>query len=838
MSTRARNEILIVGLDRLGTEDARRVGTKAANLGELMRGGFEVPPGVVVVGDLDADEAVVAEVVRVADGLDDGPLAVRSSIAAEDLPGASFAGQYESVLGVEGPVALAAAVRHVRESVRADRVQRYQDELAGGAMGAVGVLVQRQVAADAAGVAFTVNPVTGADEVVVSSVRGLGEALVSGEADPDEWAVRGDDVRCVRSPEDSLTDDQVREVAAAARRVADHFGFPVDVEWAFEGERLWLLQARAITALPTVVEPIPLEVEAPAGFWERDASHFPAPIAPMSRIVLESFTRGMRDACAWGGLPIEGVAWREIGGWTYMRVVPLGGKEPPRLPAPLAPVANTAAARLHPLLRQRIARLDEVERSDALGRLVERWWDEDRAAYVGRVRRLQGVALPTLSDAELRDHFHAAARLCEDGSVLHHQLHLADVAFPIRLALLCREQLGWPEQEVLAMLAGLSETSTEPGRALAELADTAAARPTVRDLLEGPRSDALARLEEVDPAFAAAFHAYLREFGCRALRYDVAEPTLAECPEVALGLVRDQLIRGYDADERAEAQRRHRDEVVARARAGLADRSAELRERFEWLLERAEKAYPVREDNEFYLISAPLALLRYAALEVGRRLAERGELDRPEQIFFLEVAEAAGALPGVDVRELARRREGEAAWVHANPGPISYGTEPPPPVLAGLPRIVQEHMQTVITAMDLVFEAGLSGRAQDTVDGRLEGIAASPGTYTGRVRVILDESGFTKIRAGDVLVCPITSPVWSVLFANVGALVTDTGGVLSHAAIIAREYRIPAVVATGNATGLLEDGQLVTVDGSTGVVRLAEPSPSPPDGDVSDGHAR
>lgn len=221
----------------------------------------------------------------------------------KDLPAASFAGQYESVLGVEGADALAAAVRHVRGSVRADRVQRYQAELAGGAMGAVGVLVQQQVAADAAGVAFTVNPVTGVEEVMVSSVRGLGEALVSGETDPDEWVVRGDEVSCVRSPEASLTDDQVREVAAVARRVADHFGFPVDVEWAFEGQRLWLLQARPITALPTADEPIPLAIEVPAGFWEREASHFPEPIAPMSRIVLESFTRGLAEAFAVPSVP-------------------------------------------------------------------------------------------------------------------------------------------------------------------------------------------------------------------------------------------------------------------------------------------------------------------------------------------------------------------------------------------------------------------------------------------------------------------------------------------------------------------------------------------------------
>jgi rifampicin phosphotransferase len=342
-----------------------------------------------------------------------------------------------------------------------------------------------------------------------------------------------------------------------------------------------------------------------------------------------------------------------------------------------------------------------------------------------------------------------------------------------------------------------------------------------------PGDRAVGRLEEVDAEFAAAFHAYLHGFGCRALRYDVAEPTLAERPEVALGLVRDQLERSYDAEARATAQRAQRDAAVARARAQLAERPAALRDRFEWLLERAARSYPVREDNEFYLFSAPLALLRYAAGEIGRRLAERGQLARPEQVFLLEVDEVAAPLRDrAAVDALVRRREGEAAWVRRNPGPASYGPEPPEPVLAGLPTLVQEYLRTITVGIELMLEAGRSGRQQDAADGRIAGVAASPGTYTGPVRVIRDEREFTKIRAGDVLVCPITSPVWSVLFASVGALVTDAGGVLSHAAIIAREYHIPAVLATGNATALLRDGQIVTVDGTSGTVSAA-PIPEP-----------
>jgi pyruvate,water dikinase len=402
-----------------------------------MSAGFEVPDGFVAAGEAGEDA-----VARAAARLGDGPLAVRSSIAAEDLPGASFAGQYESILDVRGADALAAAVTRVRASVETERVRRYQDDVAGSQLAAVGVVVQEQVPADAAGVAFTANPVTGAtDEVVVSAVRGLGERLVSGEADPDEWVVRDRQVTRVRVPEDSLNEDQILEVAAVARRVEAHFGFPVDIEWAFEGQQLWLLQARPITALPTTVAPIPVPFEVPEGLWERD-SHFPQPLAPMSRIILTITTKALSEAFDYAGLPMDGIDSREIGGWPYQRVVPLGGKEPPRLPTWLAPRANALVAKFHPLMRRRIARLEEVERTDALMQLVDRWWNQDRAAYAARVRGFQDVALPLLSDTELEHHFDEVVRFLDETIALHHRLHMADVGFPVRLALQRSSRLG------------------------------------------------------------------------------------------------------------------------------------------------------------------------------------------------------------------------------------------------------------------------------------------------------------------------------------------------------------------------------------------------------------
>jgi pyruvate,water dikinase len=216
-----------------------------------------------------------------------------------------------------------------------------------------------------------------------------------------------------------------------------------------------------------------------------------------------------------------------------------------------------------------------------------------------------------------------------------------------------------------------------------------------------------------------------------------------------------------------------------------------------------------------------MALMRYVVLEVGSRLGARGQIAQRDDVFFLEWEEARAALrDGSDRHGLVARRKGERAWVEAHPGPASYGKDPgPPPSFAALPTAARFLMEALLWARHRVFAVEHSGHAP-AVGRLLRGIAASPGVYTGPVRVIMNESEFAKLHPGDVLVCPVTSPVWSVLFPTVGALVTDTGGILSHPAIIAREYRVPAVVATGHATRALRDGQTVKVDGNAGMVEM------------------
>ena len=233
--------------------------------------------------------------------LGDVPVAVRSSAAAEDLADASFAGQYETVLNVNGPAELREAIRHVRASVANVRAQQYAAAHGLSGSGGIAVLVQRMLAPQAAGVAFTADPVTGRrDEVVITAARGLGERVVSGEAVGDEWVVRDGIAKCRRSIEAAITRNQAREIAALARRVEAHFGgVPQDVEWALERGRLYVLQARPMTALPDEVDWTPPE----PGYWLRTfrlGEWLSDPMTPLFRewllVLLEKgLLQGMRE---------------------------------------------------------------------------------------------------------------------------------------------------------------------------------------------------------------------------------------------------------------------------------------------------------------------------------------------------------------------------------------------------------------------------------------------------------------------------------------------------------------------------------------------------------------
>lgn len=829
-SSRTTETRFVVSLSQADPADPDAVGVKAANLAALRSAGFNVPDGVVLVANAytefaeqladDSDVQAISDEIRaqLADSLVEfghRHLAVRSSSVAEDLSGSSFAGQYETVLNVHGTREVEVAVLRCWVSASAPTVDEYRRRR-GLSEAPMAVLIQGMVDAVAAGVAFSANPVSGRrDEVVINAVKGLGDRLVAGEVSPDEWTVRDSDVYCETSAGGAIDAAQAEAIAETTRSVANHFGEPQDVEWAIDRNgQLHVLQARPITSIPKPpVAPIPIDFDVPAGFWQRDPSHQPR---AGYHVDLLFFPITRRTTQRWAhefGYIFDGIEMHEFGLWPYVRMVPVGGKERPTPPQ----WVMWLAARLMPTLRHRIRNAEDAVHSHKADRFVERWYETWQPELAEAIASYRDADLTSMTDTDLDRHIDSAHELVERGFDVHNLLTGSLAIILYELASMCEELLEWDLGRTLELVSGTSYKSTEPARRLHDLAEIASTKPGVIEMLSNPGDTDPDSIESVDAEFAELFAEYLREYGCRALGYSVAEPTLAEMPNVFVDMIRGQLGAGYDPKTHEESSAKLRQEAVDEARRMLDSEEAD---RFESSLERARRAYPVREDNEFFTISAPIALLRYAILELGRRLVNREVISERDDVRFLKYQQARSALHHPErLHDLVQLRKGQRAWAVKNPGPPSYG-EPPlePPSFDFLPSEARIPMEALLWNFEHQMAMGLA--SESGTASTLHGFAASPGQYTGPVRVVMDETDFDKLQPGDVLVCPITSPVWSVLFPSIGALVTDVGGVLSHPAIIAREYQIPAVVATGDATERLADDDIVTVDGAGGLVKL------------------
>ncbi|MBO0866932.1 MAG: hypothetical protein J2P15_00060 [Micromonosporaceae bacterium] len=809
----------VLPLSRVRLSDAPLAGRKAAVLGELRAADFPVPDGFVLTtealagvlekagllgqpGTGPVDRSTVATVLSTVEipgelvaqletalaGLGGGPVAVRSSGTAEDLADRSFAGQYESVLDVVGLPALLAAVRTCWVSSFSERLARYA-----GSAGGLAVLVQVMVPADAAGVAFSVNPVTGDAETVVSAVPGLGDRLMSGQTSAQEWTYRdGTARRADNDSPDVLTTEQVADVAALTDRVAGYFGVPQDIEWAIASGTLCLVQARPVTSTPQ----IPMEVVVPPGFWARDHNSDRPWTAMKSAVFLDVY----RDAAAsvFAFTTVAAPQVQQIAGWPYVG-----------LPEDTTRGLATRAERI----AQRLA--EGEPRS-----LVDRWHEHWRPAFAARIEQLREVPRAELSTRQLVAHLREVLTAFRDLHRVYFQLAGAAIAIFGQLGVTCGSLLGWSAPQVLRLGGGLAGVHMGAATGIGELAALAAGRPAVRAHLTSGRP--ASTLSTVDAEFAAAFDAYVREHAHRTVGFELTEPTLAEHPETLLALVAAQLDAPYDfAAERAAIQGR-RSAALAEARQALAGRPAEQRAQFEKAVADSSVAAPVRDEKVYYAVSL-WALLRYACLELGARLDRFAD---PSDVFFLTLDEALAAVDGGPaaggVAALVRRRKGEYAWALAHPGPPTYGQYPGGPQPDPEVTLSPAALRVVAIGRWSMAVSGGQGATESTQDGvLLRGVAASPGRYTGPVRVVAGVAEFGKLRRGDVLVCPETTAQWAMLFPSVGALVTDRGSLLSHPAIIAREYGVPAVVATGAGTGTLRDGQLVTVDGSAGVVRPA-----------------
>jgi pyruvate,water dikinase len=730
------------------------LGTKAASLARLAGAGFPVPAGVVVTAAATADwdqawtrlRSAAAEL-----GGHEQRFAVRSSASAEDLAGASFAGQYETVLDV-GLDELPQAVRQVVDSAASARVAAYRQAHPqpapadpSGSGGGMAVLVQVMIPADAAGVAFTANPLTGdRDEVVISAVPGLGERLVAGQATGDQWIVRHGHTRRTRASEPAISGDQAGQIATLARRVHAHLGSPQDLEWAIttdpsghDGSHgveggLWLLQARPMTALP---DPVDWTPPAP-GYWMRNlrlGEWLPEPMTPLfADWLLERLDHGEQQAThAQVGTTLA-FPHAAINGWYYLATPPLS----PR----------TIAA----TLLQGRGRLLRFFRYAVLG--------PGRDPVAADQRLLAGLA--TQWHTELLPRYQ---RLVQEGD---QQLESASPEQLVGIV----DRVGAAAGEQLWSLAVVGGAAWKMEGALARFY-----RQHLGPTVDASVQELLVGLSGSQPDLAA--HAVQS--------LDWAQPTAGE-----LGWPPPR----PSGDRHRELAAR-REALTAQCLAVLGDRP-QLQARFQALLQVAQR-YAVIREQQARQLTLGWPLLRRCALRLGETLRGDGVLERVEDVFYLTRAELDTSAPRQDV--VGRRR---ATWERQQRllAPLAIGR--PPRLLA------KELLATV--------EAARTPGA--VAEGAIVGQPASPGRATGPVFIVRGPGDFDRFQSGEVLVARATAPAWTPLFAHAAAVVTDGGTLAAHASLVAREYGIPAVVATGDATTRLDDGQVVTVDGGAGTV--------------------
>jgi rifampicin phosphotransferase len=734
----------VFDLAQAAVTDRARVGGKARVLGELVAAGFAVPPGLVVTAaavDIDGWETFLEAAAR---SLRAQRFAVRSSGAAEDLPEASYAGLYETYLNV--PVeGLREAVRRCFAATTAERVSVYHQRHGGGAAG-MAVLVQAIVDPMAAGVAFTAHPVTGdRDQVVVTAVPGLGDPLVSGEAVGEEWTVTTQEAQMSRPMPggEVLAAGQAQAVAGLAREVADRYERPQDVEWAIDQEgRLWLLQARPMTALPELV----LWTAPGPGLWMRNfrlGEWLPEAVTPLFATWLlpmleDGYLDGMHESV---GVRVP-FRYALVNSW-YYNAAPIPS------PKPLLRVLWQGRGRAVKIIYNALIR---VSRDPAAA---------DRAVLTDLYHQWREIHLP------------AYRRLVTDTQIE------AITATPDRLAQLV-DQLGREAGIYLWYLAIVGGSAWKMEACL-----TRFCRQHLAQVLSDEQGGAqvlLRGLRGAQPVNTA--HAVQSA--------DWYHPVAAELPRADIALAESGHRHARLAQQRSTAEQA--------CRAALAGQPR-LLAGFEKLLQ-VNQLYAVIREEQARDFTLAWPVLRTCARRLGEHLVATGAIEQADDVFFCTRNEVTTRPAGksesmVDIvderRHLWQRQRSLAA-------PLTLGR---PARLIG----------------DVIDRAAQEARGEREVgEGVIVGHPASAGSATGPVRIVHSPQDFGGFRPGDVLVAKATAPAWTPLFARAAAIVTDGGTLAAHASLVAREYAIPAVVATGDATVRLHSGQLVTVDGTAGTV--------------------
>ena len=827
--------------------DADRLERASVAIRAAFRGG-EIPTPV--------REAIAAE----AAGYEDVPVAVRSSATAEDLPELSFAGQQDTFLNVIGADAVLASVVDCWSSLWTARAIGYRERAGIGHDDvALAVVVQQLVAADVSGVMFTADPLDGRrDRVVVDATYGLGEALVSGQVEPDHYVITdggrvvertlgakavatvprsggGVDTVAGVGSELSLSDVQLIELAAMGRRVEALYATPQDIEWAYAGGHLRLLQSRAVTSLYPVPDP-------GAGPGEPDWDGFPAwlsfggfqgmlePITPLGQDGLLVLAGGLARLFG-GAVPPHSLTavpfLRVAGDRLWVRVDrALRTRLGRRLLLAFLPVGDPAAAAIVAGLAE--PRLEPGPGATPTRRLLP--------SLIRALTRVLG-AVPLL----LRDPAAVRARLESECERLVHETEQRERAASSRPAgearLLARLDAMTASlepafgvllprfgpimgptvltQHRLVQLGGASalgtlrsldgNVTTQMDLALWRVAAVIRADPEAAErFVTGSPAELAADLRagRLPQPVTAAVSGFLDRWGMRGVgEIDLGHPRWSDDPSSVMSSLTSYVSLPSDAPAPDVAFERGKAEAAEALDLLLADLGrrgphGRLQGRqVRFLVSRVRATFGARETPKFTLVRM-LGIVRAGLLASGAELTEAGRLTAPDDVLMLHLDElrSAWTTDPHDLRALVAQRR---------------ATQQREARRRQVPRLILGDGRT--------FYEGVV----DPGDGSIGGSPVSPGVAEGPVRVVFSPAD-AGLQPGEILVCPGTDPAWTPLFLIAAGLVTEVGGMMTHGSVVAREYGIPAVVGVHDATTRLTTGTRIRLDGSAGTISILD----------------
>ncbi|MFG3142279.1 rifamycin-inactivating phosphotransferase [Streptomyces sp. NPDC048211] len=804
-------------LDRLAgvdPDDRETIRTLSAQIRRTIEG-IAVPEGLAA--------AITGALARHGE---QAPYAVRSSATAEDLPTASFAGQQDTYLNVVGPTAVLRHISRCWASLFTERAVTYRrrngiDHRAVH----MAVVVQRMVFPQTSGILFTADPVTGNRTVAtVDAGFGLGEALVSGLVNPDVFKVRNGEVvartisakqRAVhalptggtqevtvdaqRQKQPALTDEQAVRLVRLGRRIEAHFGRPQDIEWCLADDGFQIVQSRPITTLFPVPEADDEENHVyvsvghqqmmtdpmkPLGFslWQQTAMvamHEAGGrlfVDVTGRLASPVSRAGLLDVMGKGDPLVRDALETVLDRDGFVPSLPDAGPGgPPARSAP-APIATDPAV---------------------VTELIER----SRESVAALERDIRTKTGPALFDF-LLEAFAEHKRVL--GDPLSMQVIMAGMEATWWLNDKLEEWLGEKNAADTLTLSAPDNITSEMGLALLDVADAIRPYPEVVEFLRGVEHvgdeaflDELAKVAGGSGA-RDAIEAYLDRYGVRCVgEIDITRPRWSERPTTLVPVILDN-VRNFGpgaAEQRFEQGRqkaleKERD-VLSRLRA-LPDGDRKADET-KGMIDRVRTFIGYREYPKYGIISRYF-VYKQALLAEAERLVRADVLAEKEDIFYLTFQELHDVVRSNEVDdELIQQRKDAFRSYHA----------------LTPPRVLTSDGEALTGAY----------RRDDAPDGALIGLAVSSGTVEGRARVILDMAQ-ADLEAGDILVTAFTDPSWSPLFVGIAGLVTEVGGLMTHGAVIAREYGLPAVVGVEGATRLIRDGQRIRVHGTDGYVEI------------------